>query len=248
MARSSRIAVRFLILAATAVPGSAGFAQAPDSQPQEPPPEVAALFEAAAAELMKPGDKREDWNRGGTDLYGLVAASPGGAQGNYLLSIDKDGARSLTIVGGAGPALPPRWQVVSRTGSAPPAGAPSDATVGGLMPPYFFSGVQGRRRVGDAFCSSGAMSGVLYRDSAAQDSTVPQPMVQLMFEQIVKQFQTATICWRYDREGDSYRTTYYLEDGRALPGMNAAAEQLRIVPADSLEKLLEPAAIPAKPE
>lgn len=248
MARMSRTAVSLLILAAAAAPGSAGLAQAQRSQPMEPPPEVVALFEAAAAELMKPGDKREDWDRGGIDLYALVAAAPGGAQGSYLLSTDKDGARSITIVGGAQPALPPRWQAVSRSGSPPPAGAPSDLTVGGLMPPYFFSGVQGRRRVGDSFCSSGAMSGVLYRDADAKDSTVPQPMVQLMFEQIVKQFQTATICWRYDRDGESYRTTYYLEDGRSLPGMNSAAEHLRIIPADSVEKLLGPAATPARPE
>ena len=238
MARKSRIIA--FVLAAAAMPCSPAAAQARGdaSSPQEPPAEIKALFEAAAAEVMRPGPKREDWSRGGVDLYAVIDAAPGGAQRNYLLVTDKDGERSLSIVGGTGPALPARWQIVSRTGSPPPAGIPSDTAVGSLMPPYFFTGTQGRRPVGDAFCSAGAMSGTLYRDTGGGESTVPQPMVQLMFDQIVKQFQDSTVCWRYDRDGDSYRATYYLEDGRSLPGMNEAAEQLRIVPADSVEKLL----------
>lgn len=248
MARRSRIIA--FILAAAVLPGSAATAQSGGSAspPPEPPVEIKALFEAAAAEVMRPGPKREDWSRGGIDVYALVTAAPGGAQRNYLLTTDKDGERSVSIVGGTQPALPQGWQLVSRTGSPPPAGTPSDVTVGGLMPPYFFTGTQGRRRVGDAFCSSGAMSGVLYRDAGGGEPTVPQPMVQLMFDQIVKQFQDSTVCWRYDRDGDSYRATYYLEDGRSLPGMNEAAERLRIVPADSVEKLLGPAAAAAKQE
>ena len=232
----------FLGLVAAAL--SAGAVHAQESQSSLPPlaqPAMEAVLDAAMAELMTPGPRRDDWNKGGTDLYGLLAAAPGGTAGNYILSVDKDGDRTALIAGLDDPAkaAPASWKVAARTGSAAGGGDSVDVTFGRLDGQSFFAGTQARQKVGDAFCSSGGMVGIRYTDPTAKAArALPPGMVDMMFALMVKRFEQQRICWRYDQDGDGYRVSHFLDDGQYLPALDAACYRAKIVPDCPIDRLL----------
>src|SRR5688500_11480196 len=80
---------------------------------------VEAIMDAAMAQLMQPGPKREDWSKGGVDLHSMAEAAPGGSARNFILSIDKDGDATVTISGAtdAKAFIPGDWEPVYRAGS-----------------------------------------------------------------------------------------------------------------------------------
>ena len=221
----------------------AGSASATPVSDQEQVAARAALETALnqmTVELLKPGPIRQEWEKGGVDIYKMLEASPGGSAGNYLLSVDKDGERSITIVRPDRSAnyLPGSWKLVIRSGVQP---APSsNVTILNLDGPYFVVGWETSLRVADAFCSSGGIGGELRQSSDVQsESEVPDYLLPVLFNGAVKRFQDTRICWRFDREGDGYAVTYFLEDGRTLPTMNEAQERVTIVPAGPVQALLE---------
>lgn len=201
-----------------------------------------AALNEAMGEMMKPGPVQAGWDKGGVDLGALVAATPGGAAKNYVLSIDSDGARTITIIGGGSNLariVPPDWQAVTSIGTAPSAGGGDDLSIGKIGSAHYFAGTASQRRVGDSFCAEPPTNGVLYKDPNKTESELPDAMVQAMFEMVVKRFDATTFCWRHDRDGEGYRIRYFLPDGRTLPGLDAMQERLSIVPAASLPELLD---------
>lgn len=199
-------------------------------------------METVSAQLLKPGPVRGDWRSGGVDIYALLETAPGGTAKNYLLSIDKDGERSIEAVSVAKSAMPApaRWRPVIQSGAAQPAVA--TLTILHLSGPYFMIGWDGeRQRVGDAFCNGGISGAQLYSDpDITADAELPAHLVPTVFNSMVRRFKDVKLCWRYDRQGDGYAVFYFLEDGRTLPGMDQAAERVTIVPAAPLQDLLLP--------
>jgi hypothetical protein len=230
------------LVATTLTAGAVQAQQGPASLPPSAQPAMEAILDAAMAELMTPGPKREDWNKGGADLYKLLAAAPGGTAANYILSVDKDGERTALIAGLEDPAkaAPPAWRVAARTGSAVGGGDAVDVTFGRLDGQSFFAGTQARQKVGEAFCSVGGMAGVRYVDpTTPAKSELPASMVDMMFALMVKRFEKQRICWRYDPDGDGYRVTHFLEDGQSLPALDAAGYRATIVAAAPIDRLLQ---------
>jgi hypothetical protein len=203
-----------------------------------------AALDEIMAELTKAGPKRPDWNKGGADIRAEVTAAPGGSRQNYILTTDKAGSRTLTIVDGRGAAdiIPSNWEKVVSIGKPPIGDITTDLTIGQLEGPYYFAGTQGRRRVGDAYCTSGPMSGTVYKDrNGSSDMDLPKAMAQAIFERMFEQFESMNACFRYDRDGDGFRTSNYLEDGSSLPKVDETiGERLQIVPAAPVDKLLTP--------
>lgn len=233
--------IPFLGLVAATLSAGAVEAQEQASLPPFAQPAMEAVLDAAMAELMTPGPRRDDWNKGGADLYGLLAAAPGGTAGNYILSVDKDGDRTALVAGLDDPAkaAPASWKVAARTGSAAGGGDSVDVTFGRLDGQSFFAGTQARQKVGDAFCSAGGMAGIRYTDpTAPATSELPPGMVDMMFALMVKRFEKQRICWRYDRDGDGYRVSHFLDNGRSLPALDAAGYRAKIVPAEPIDRLL----------
>jgi len=200
-----------------------------------------AILDTAMAQMMRPGPKRPDWNQGGVDLYSMAQAAPGGSTGNFILSIDKDGDRTVMISGAtdASGFVPADWDPVYRTGSGVNSGEPTDVTFGHLDGQSYFVGTQARKRVGDAYCSTGGMAGVLYKNPRPSTaSKLPKGAAEALFSMMVKRFEKQTICWRYDPDGDSYQVSHYLEDGQSLPALDEAGYRVRLVPAAPVDQLL----------
>lgn len=212
--------------------------------PVDDPEQMAAraaletAMKSATEELFAPGPIQADWDRGGVDIRKVVQAAPGGSAKNYLLTIDNEGSRTVTILDASRDLqLPASWSVVSRVGTERPASA--DLVLASLDGPYFVVGWEGERRVGDAYCSSANLGGELHRSADIRaDSEIPYYLLPVIFNAAVKRFQENTICWRFDRENSGYRVSYFLEDGSTLPGMNKSAEVVTLVPAGPIEDLL----------
>ena len=206
---------------------------------------LAEVMDAAMAQLTRPGPKQEGWDRGGIDIRTLIEAAPGGSRNNYLLEVDKDGDRGVTIFSGGDPArlVPAGWSIILHSG---PSKKPQEAdtlTFFHLDGPYFVTGWESRRRVGDAFCS-GQMGGYLYNSAdQSKKGEIPTELVPMVFQGMVARFEKQPICWRYDRDGDGFRMSHFLEDGRTLPALNEMGSKLTIVRAGPIEELL---AKPAK--
>ena len=200
-----------------------------------------AAMDEISAELLKPGPKREGWDKGGVDLYQLVEAAPGGATRNYLLGIDKDGERTITIVGARDLSLiPKQWQTITSAGSSTDVANSHSLSIGKLEGKYYIVGWDNVRRVGNAFCSTGSIGGKLYeRPDTGVPGEMPPEMMPAFFAATVQMLEKRPFCWRYDRVGDRYRTSYFLEDGRTLPMLDGTDEMTVIVPARSVETLLD---------
>ena len=236
MSRALLFSISILLLggSATATPTDNPLALSQDHAAQ-------AILDTAMAQLMRPGPKRVDWNQGGVDLHSVAEAAPGGAVRNFLLSTDKDGDRTLMISGATDATgfVPAGWEPVYRTGSGVSSREPTDVTFGRLDDRSYFAGVQARKRVGDAYCSTGGMVGVVYRNpKPAKESQLPKGSVEALFAMMVKRLEKQTMCWRYDRDGESYRVSHFLDDGRTLPALDEAGYRVRLVAAAPVDQLL----------
>jgi hypothetical protein len=233
------VRVDYLFITVALLAGSASATPVSDQQQIAARAALESALDQMAAELLKPGEVRPGWEKGGVDIYQALESAPGGLGGNYLLSTDKDGERSITVVQPGAPAdfLPDSWKLVVRSGAQQIPTA--NVTILNLEGPYFVVGWETSRRVADAFCSSGGIGGELHRSSDTRpDSEIPQYLLPALLNGTVKRFKDTRICWRFDRKGDDYAVTYFLEDGRALPTMNDAEEMVTIVPAQPVEGLL----------
>jgi hypothetical protein len=200
-----------------------------------------AVMDEAMAEFMRPGPKQEGWDKGGVDIYRILDSDPGGRRQNYLLSIDKDGDRDITVVDAdaSGTYVPKSWTLVLREGQAQRQGA-ANLTLGNLDGTFYIVGWDKERRHGDAFCSAGGLGGELYEASGeAAPPEIPRSMIPAVFSATVTRLKDASMCWRFDRHGDGFRVTYFLEDGSTLPTLNSFEERVTIVPASVIEELLK---------
>lgn len=218
---------------------------APSDSPEQLEAEQAIqeAMDAAMSEMFRPGPVQRGWDRGGLDIYKLVESAPGGAKGNILLSIDKDGDRSVTIIGAGDPGriVPKNWKTVIRIGPAQAATGSGSLSISGFDARYFAAERDIHRRVGDGFCSSGTSGSELYENpDATAEGDIPQELIPTFFRLSVQYLEAQPSCWRFDRDGDGYKVTYFLEDGRTLPALNAYNERVTIVPARPVAELLVP--------
>lgn len=227
-----------------------GVASAIPSQNQEQVEQqqiIQAVMDESAAELLKPGPRREGWEKGGIDLYQIVETAPGGSTRNYLVSVDKDGDRIVTIVNARNlAAVPKQWKTLHAIGSSEDIAGSSSLTIANLDGPFYYAGWDKVRRVGDAYCSTGKIGGHLYESPIPATGEIPREMISPFFAATVQMFEKHTVCLRYDRDGDAYRISYFLEDGRTIPALDDFKERITIVPASDVDALLAVKAV-AKP-
>lgn len=230
-----------IIVAAMLISGPASAVPSQSSEQVEAQQAIQEVLEEAAAELLKPGPKREDWSRGGIDIDRLVEAAPGGAKANYLLSIDKDGDRTVSIVGAKTlAAVPPHWSAALEYGRKGDIESSDAVSFSRLDGPYFIVGWEQNRRVGDAFCSAAKMGATLFRSSSSSvKSEIPPELIPAMFNVTARLLEKRTICWRFDRVATGYSTSYFLEDGSTLPALDGFGDITTIVPAAAIDVLLE---------
>lgn len=203
--------------------------------------DIADAMNAAVAEFLKPGQRRPDRDKGGIDIVKLIEAAPGGANENYLVEAGKDGEAVITILGAKDyeSKLPSSWKPKLHAGSSKSPAATDDLTIAGLDGPYFVVGWESRRPVGDAYCGTGSLGGHLYESSAVKaKSEIPASYLPVLFHSAATRFERTVICWRYDRDGDGFRTSYFLEDGRTLPILDEMSGKTSIVRARPIEELL----------
>lgn len=236
MVRLFGLVIPVALLGATAV-------ASPGSEPAqvEEQQQFSAAIDAVFAEMMRPGPRQEGWDKGGVDIYKLVEAAPGGLSGNYLLMVDKDGERSILVIRAEDPnsLIPKNWKAQIHAGSSTDAAGAHTLVIAGLDGPFYMAGWENRRSVGDAFCSTGNIGGDLYEDVESKAAgELPRHMIPALFHATAAQLEKAQLCWRYDRDGDGFKVSYFLEDGRSLPGLTEAGERVTIIRAGPIEQLL----------
>jgi hypothetical protein len=204
---------------------------------------IQEIMDAAMAKMFEPGPVQAGWNKGGVDIYKVVEARSGGAAANLLLVEDKDGEVSVRMVRGRdlGGVVPKDWKPILRAGSAQQPSESDVLEIAHLDGPFYFAGWEGHRRNGDAFCTDGKMGGELYETSdKTNEGDIPRELIPTFFHATVKRMESQVVCWRYDRDGDGYKVSYFLEDGRTLPQVNEHNERVTIVPAGPVSALLKP--------
>lgn len=220
-------------------------AATPTLSPQPVDPEVAAAIAQGLQEmetqLLTPGPFVPGWSEGGANLYEAAASRPGGVAGNYLLSTDKDGERTLTIFfsGPAAALVPGDWQPVAGVGNMDSAKPGAEFGIGRVEGPLFFVMRGQGRRVGTAYCSKGDFAARMYRSPSGEGGDeLPPQILKLMLEAFERRTRNYDLCIRYDTDGAGYRERHFLADGRSLPGMDALAGRAEFVPAAPVEPLL----------
>jgi hypothetical protein len=204
---------------------------------------VEQAFAQAEAELMKAGPVDPDWNKGGVDLYAILATSPGGVAHNVLLGIDKDKSVTVTVVGAASldELIPRTWQRSTIIGPnyAGPASGPVE--FGSVDGQFRFASWGAHRKVGDAFCSAGVAGGVRLSDPNLPKTDIPSHVADLVIEHVIDRAGKVEVCWRFDPADGGYSARYFLPDGRSLPAMSEDGEIFQIAPSAPLDQLLSQA-------
>lgn len=169
------------------------------------------------AELLTPGQVVSNWTEGGVSIDAALEARQGGKQGNYVLSEDRDGDRTLTIFAPASVSalIPLTWVSIAEHGSSDAVSTDSEVAIAHLDGPHFVVMRARSRRVGNALCSSGGLEARLYEaPEAAEEAELDRNTLDLIFRATVRRLEQHEICSRYDPEGTGYRVrTSYRTDG-----------------------------------
>ena len=197
------------------------------------------------ANLLRPGERVENWDRGGANPDADLRAA--GAEDHYFLNRGEDGtsvgiltARPLSDF------APARWRVVDSYGSAAAALQSPQLDFVALSARYVFASRGQFRRRGDVDCTPGVTNALLYEVPGAAagpgDAAIP-----IMFRMLILALEGQEICVR--SEGDSargYRSRAFLPDGRLLPELSGES-LTTIVPAAPIDRLIVPPPPPAAP-
>ena len=217
--------------------------------PTTAPAEVSAeaqletMFDQVMDEMFAPGEVDRDWQKGGSDIRAAVLAKPGGAQKNFVVTTDKDGDATITLLSSDGAkAVPGSWKLVDQHGDLDRASDDLIVSVGRLDGRFFFVGRETSKLTGSAFCSAELLGVQLFEDRAdPTEGDIDPAMIKVLFEAVVKRLNNRPFCMRFDAKGESYSVRNFLPDGRRLPAMDAFNETAVIVPAAPWPQLLKKA-------
>jgi hypothetical protein len=196
-----------------------------------------SAVERMRAEMLRPGERLEGWDRGGADPDRELRAL--GADRFYQLNRTVDGS-SVTILTDRPirDFAPSTWRVVDSYGEA---GEALDHPQVDFLPfseRYVIASRSTSFRRNDAGCFRNLSHALLFEvagaPASAEDANVP-----MLFRMLILAMDGQTICVRMDGDREhGYRSRYFLPDGRALPVLTDANDLLTIVPAAPLENLV----------
>lgn len=193
--------------------------------------------ERMRTEMLRPGERVGDWDRGGADPDGELRAL--GADRYYQLNRSVDGT-GVTILTDRPirDFAPASWRIVDSYGTA---GETLDRPQIDFLPfseRYVIASRSTSWRTNDANCFRALSHALLYEvpgaPESAEDATAP-----MLFRMLILAMDGQTICVRMDGDrAHGYRSRYFLPDGRALPVLTDANDLLTIVPVAPIESLV----------
>jgi hypothetical protein len=198
----------------------------------------------ALREAMFPtGERVENWDVGGADLFGAVRVM--GAEKYYVLETDaSDGSAMLSILTPSPIAdfAPASWRIVKSYGSQETRLQDPIVTFGYLSSRFVLAGRAASWRVRDVLCGDRIGHAILYEVPDAPRSAGDKDIVD-MFEALMLATEGQTMCGRYDGDPEKgYTTRAFLPEGRLLlnPDRSEHAGRATIVPAAPVDRLIKP--------
>ena len=202
-----------------------------------------AEFRAAVAEMraemLRPGDRVEGWNRGGANPDADLRAR--GADRFYFLTRGRDGT-SVAILTDRPirDFAPATWRVVDSYGSASESLTNPQLDFGAFSARYVMASRGQYRRIGDVDCQDNLSHALLYEVPGAPASPDDE-IVPMMFRIMILALEDQRICFRSDGDAErGYRGRFFLPDGRSLPQLDDLEAISTIVPAAPVDRLIEP--------
>lgn len=237
MRRRSFVFLAVCSLAATASVATPTVQQSPSGEMEK---SLQELFLEGFAELLRTGPVDPKWSEGGADIEAELLKRPGGAERNYLLSVDKDGDRGLEILTNEPIATlaPNDWTLVASTGDIDRT-LPGNRLSISIHDGYAMAVRGNSRKVGSAECMGEIAGAHLYgvpAKPAADD--LPEQIMIMIFRATIDYMSKQPVCARYDREGNGFVIRNFMDDGRTLPKMDELEGTNRLVPAAPVATLL----------
>jgi hypothetical protein len=231
-----RKAVRLLIAGALlAVPPL--FAAQPRSEWDLSVADLQQMVERLRGEMYQPGERVPGWDQGGANPDADLRAA--GADRHYF-RLRRPSAEGVVILTERPIAsfAPESWRVADTYGSAAAEVDNPFVQFEALSPRYVVALRAGSERRRDTDCVASIANATLYErsDVAAgeEDATIP-----MMFRLLLLAAENQIVCTRYQGNArDGYRGLAFLPDGRSLPRLNESEEQITIIPAGPIERLV----------
>lgn len=193
--------------------------------------------ERMRAELLRPGERVENWDRGGADPDAELRAL--GADRHYQLSRGVDGT-GVTILTDRPirDFAPAGWRVVDSFGEAAERIEQPQIDFHPLSERYVIASRSSSWRQNDAGCFRNLSHALLYEVPGAPASA-EDAMMPMFFRMIILAMDGQTICVRMDGNRErGWRSRFFLPDGRALPALTDNNDLLTIVPAAPVDTLV----------
>lgn len=200
-----------------------------------------AELDRSMADFLAMGDQVPGWNETGVDMESLLNGMPGGQAGNYLLGVDEEGNRELSI--GANPSVtelvPVEWRLIEELGRPPGDADDVAVQIAPIDARFIMVARASYWRSGRAVCARSDGSIMLYeRPDAPSEMNASEARFAIAY--LMGRFMHLTTCARYDEvEPGRYSVTAFSEEGRPFTGLNARQQVFEIVPAAAIEDLLQ---------
>ena len=210
------------------------------ASPKRRPPDVARM-KVVADSYLEAGPFDPRWDQGGVDIDAARAGKPGGSPGNVFLAIGSKGDRTISIRrdGAIAPLVPNDWLLVASIGDVDDAQPASSLVISAFVDGHYIVVREHERKSGSTFCVDRAIGAQLYLPEGSRQSKVDPATVKAIFEVAVQRVSERGICTRYEEKDGAFRPRHFLEDGRALPKLDAMAKRLFIVPIAPFADLLK---------
>ncbi|MDJ0978911.1 MAG: hypothetical protein QNI87_10275 [Erythrobacter sp.] len=191
----------------------------------------------AAQQLMRPGEKVEDWSVEGIDIIAALSALDGGLRGNLLRDASDE---VLSVTDLSGTLAPDLSDFQSYALRPDPVGLVAERSFSSFLPGIWLETAMQRSQIGNALCYGGYFGITLHTTRPYSDWTEDELITTATIFALFDRVSALEFCVVYEKAGDGqYTARSFQPDGTRLPELDEDVELSVLMARDAVDAFLK---------